>query len=479
MKKFFKFAAVAAIVAMIASCGKEPGPEPTPDPDPNTGGTTTEYTENLTFTLEVTEVEADKAKIKVEHNGTTKDTWYGFATTETDVQKAIDAVLAEGNVTLKKNTSTTVTARGLEPETEYTFVAVGIKADGTTYGEPATVEFTTVAAAPPAPDNYTVNPAWSIDYIHNFEYQGQIYEHVVEITSADENPYFMIAWPKGLYDQYGIDAIAQAEIDGWKEYLAGTQYSFADILYVGGGLIDISDLIDVEKYGNEWYAIAVGADVNGNPTNLYAISNLITVEEEELDPAYAEWLGDWTFTGANGVAWNVTMKKGVANTSYKLAGWEGPESEGLDIKVDWFGDYGYWAILAQSFGVYNFGQQAGNGEIWLTPQDTEGYIWPEAGVPACIGGLTEDGEKMVIGYSEEMEDGSMLEMTTMMYLVQLEADSQFYGITSVTEWPTFPITVTPATTTSALSVDKQHKVGAKKIDTQKTFNTFGASFMIR
>lgn len=479
MKKFFRFAAIAFAAFALLSCEKDPQDEG----GQNSGGTgqttTPEYTENLAFTLTVTEVEADKAKVKVEHNGTTKDTWYGFATTEKDVQKAIADVIAEGGVTLKKNTSTTMTVRGLEPETKYTFVAVGITADGKTYGEVATVEFTTTAAAAPTPDSYTVNPAWAITYIHNFEYEGQIFEHVVEITANDENPYFVIAWPKDLYEQYGIDAIAQAEIDGWKEYLAGTQYTFADVLGVGNNMMDITDLIDVEEYGNEWYAIAVGADANGNPTNLYAISELITVEEEELDPAYAEWLGDWTFTGSNGVTWSVTMKKGIANTSYKLVGWEGPESSGLDIMVDWYAEEGLWAIFAQSFGVYSFGAN-GNGEIWLTPTDTEGYIYPEAGVPACLGGVTEEGEKIVIGYSEEMEDGSLLEMTTMMYLVQLEADGNFYNITSTTEWPTFPLTVTPATATaSTRSVEKTSFGPAKKIETSRTFSTFGTPFMAR
>ena len=178
MKKFFRFAAIAVAAIALLSCEKDPqgGSTQKPDDGDKPGQTTPEYTENLTFTLEVTEVEADKAKIKVEHNGTTKDTWYGFATTESDVNKAIADVLAEGNVTLKKNTKTTMTVRNLEPETEYTFIAVGIKADGTQYGEPATVMFTTTAEEVPAPPTptpgeYTINPNWTVTYIGEYEQQ--------------------------------------------------------------------------------------------------------------------------------------------------------------------------------------------------------------------------------------------------------------------------------------------------------------------
>ena len=235
MKKFFKFAAIAAITAAFVSCTEKPGPEPTPEPGP---GTTPEYTEDLTFTLEVAEVEADKAKIKVEHNGTTKDTWYGFATTESDVDKAIADVLEEGNVSLKKNTKTTVTVRSLEPETEYTFIAVGIKADGTTYGEPATVKFTTSKAeepTPPAPTpgEYTINPNWTVTYIGDYEQDGKVYNNVIAVETTDTNPYFVTAWPVDYFEELGIATIVDEEIKAWEELLA--QYPGAswenDILY--------------------------------------------------------------------------------------------------------------------------------------------------------------------------------------------------------------------------------------------------------
>ena len=481
MKKFFRFAAIAVAAIALFSCEKPPQGDGTQTPGGNEKPeqTVPEYTEDLTFTLAVTEVEADKAKIKVEHNGTTKDTWIGFETTETDIEKAIADFIAEGNVTLKKNTSTTMTVRGLEPETKYTFVAVGVKADGTVYGTHASVEFTTAKAEEPTPPTptpgeYTINPNWTVTYIGDYEEGGKVYDNVVVVETTDTNPYFVTAWPVEAFDQVGIATVVEEEIKAWNEMLA--QYpgaTWADIVYAESILSQVS--IDPE-YGTKWYAMAIGCDTNGKATGLYALSEVIDLEnlggeEEEPTAEYAAWLGNWTFTGANGVAFDVTMKQGKANKTYKLAGWEGPESEGLDIKVEWMADYGIWVIYAQSFGTYNFGP-SGNGEIWLAPMIlSTGNFYPADGVPACLGGTLEDGSMLVEGYSEELEDGSVIAMETMMYLVNLEADGKWYNITSTKEWPTFPLTVTPATKTQSV---KEFKGGKKTLNplAPKTFKAF-------
>ena len=370
-----------------------------------------------------------------------------------------------------------MTVRNLEPETEYTFIAVGIKADGTQYGEPATLKFTTAKVeepTPPAPEGYTVNPNWTVTYIGEYEQQGKVFEHVVLVESSDTNPFFITAWPVDYFEQLGIETIVNTEIEAWEELLAKNPgATWADIVSAESTMADT--MIEPE-YGTKWYAMAIGCDTNGQPTGLYALSEVIDLEnlggeEEEPTAEYAAWLGNWTFTGANGVAFNVTMKQGKANQTYKLAGWEGPESEGLDIKVEWMADYGIWAIYAQSFGTYSFGQ-SGNGEIWLAPMIlSTGNFYPADGVPACLGGTLEDGSMLVEGYSEEMEDGSVIAMETMMYLVNLEADGEWYNITSTKEWPTFPLTVTPATKTQSV---KEFKGGKKTLNplAPKTFKTF-------
>jgi hypothetical protein len=475
MKKIFKFAAIVAATAALFSCQEKPTPEPTPDPekpDQEQPGQT-ELNENIKFTIEFTEATENSAKFRVEHDGARTDTWHYFATTQSDIAAAIEteaaALAAEGKAP-QASTGKNVTVRGLEAETEYTLVVFGVTKTGEVYGEPATLAFETTAAPI---EGFQVNPAWKVSYIGDYEYEGEILQHVVAVESTDNNPYFTTAWPKDQFEQTPIETIAEAEISAWVEYLTQYGKTLEEILSNESSLsqVDINT-----KYGNEWYVIAIGADAKGNATGYYAVSDLVTIVEEEPTEEYAAWLGNWTFTGANGVAFDVTMSKGTANKTYLLSGWEGPESEGLDITVEWMAEDGIWAIFAQLFGTFNFGSY-GDGPVYLVPQDADGYIYPKEGIPACIGGFTEDGQRMVVGYSEETEDG-LVEMVTMMYLANLQ--NQWYTITSVQEWPTFPLTVTETATTTSERSAAEFKVSKKSIKSLRDFNVYNStSFMVR
>ena len=495
MKKFFRFAAIAVAAIALFSCQKDPQGGETPKPDGGSTDTpTTEYTEDLTFTLEVTEVEADKAKIKVEHNGTTKDTWYGFATTESDVNKAIADVLAEGNVTLKKNTKTTMTVRNLEPETEYTFIAVGIKADGTQYGEPATVKFTTAAEevpAPPTPNEMTVNPNWTVTYSGAQEYDGEVYEHTATVTSTDQNPWFLSgAYEKEMFDaavaEYGLTAIAQAELDGLKEYVKQVNehydqnFTAADLAYVGTDW----DIIEIEP-GKEYVVMAIGIGADSELSMLYAISDVISIEEEDMDEAYAAWLGNWTFTGANGLTQNVKFSKGTANHSYKMTEYEG---QSLPVTVLWNAENKFWQINNQNLGNYTMKDQNGNpvpAEIWFLGKDAEKNFFFSDQLPICMGGMFEDGTLGCIPFEGTLqtEEGDfeyvVNDMNFFAYLTETDQVSWISG-TFQTGFPTFPITITPASaTTSTRSVENGIKHISKVMTTPCTLNSFLTNFNIR
>lgn len=476
MKKIFKFAAIVAAAAALFSCQEKPTPEPTPDPDkPNQeqpGQTTPEYTENLTFTLTVSEVDYNLAKIKVKHNGTTKDTWYGFATTETDVNKAIEDVLATGDVTLKKSANTTVTVRSLEPETEYTFVAVGVTSEGKTYGEVATIKFTTTAAPI---EGFQVNPAWTVTYIGAGEIDGKSYEHVISVNSTDNNPYLTAVVAKSDYDTHGVEAVAASEIAYWTEYINqfnqanGTSYDLTALLYTGS----VQEGWTLE--GGEFVALAIGATAAG-ATGYYAVSEPFTVVEAEMTEGYAAWLGDWTITGANGLTQQVTFSKGKANETFIMTGYEGPEAEGLDVTVNWMEEQGCWAIYNQKIGTFDFGQY-GPGDVWFLGEGENEDIYLSE-VPICIGGKLEDGSLAAYGYEEsyELEDGTpkTYKVVTMEYLAYLTEHGQLSYITGTYEtgYPTFPMMFTPATKATTTST-KEFK-GAKKAFNPLESNTFKA-----
>jgi hypothetical protein len=481
MKKFFRFAAIAVAAIALFSCEKPPQGDDTQTPGGNEKPeqTVPEYTEDLTFTLAVTEVEADKAKIKVEHNGTTKDTWIGFETTETDIEKAIADFIAEGNVTLKKNTSTTMTVRGLEPETKYTFVAVGVKADGSVYGNHAIIEFTTAKAeeptppTPPATEGYTVNPNWTVTYIGEYEEGGKVYDNVVVVETTDTNPYFVTAWPVDYFNELGIAKIVDAEIEAWNEELA--KYpgaTWADIVYAESILSQVG--IDPE-YGTKWYAMAIGCDTNGKATGLYALSEVIDLEnlgggeEEEPTAEYAAWLGDWTFTGANGVAWPITFSKGKANKSFIMTGWEGFGD--LEVEVEWDATNQIWAAMIQNLGTFEF-QGGKTGDVWFAAYDAEGYFYPVDGIPAFLGGYDEEGNRVAVGYAPQDNSGNTIDFVKAGYVIDFGADQ--YGVLSDSKnLLTFPVTITPATKATTYAV-KEFKGGKKTLNplAAKTFKAF-------
>ena len=462
MKKFFKFAAVAAIAAAFVSCGNEkPGPEPGPDTP------SSEYTQDLKFTLELKEVDTDQAKVAVEHNGTTTDTWYGFATTETDIDKAIADALAAGDIKLQKKTKYTVTVKNLEPETDYTFVAVGVTADGKTYGEVATLEFTTEAEE--TSEGFKINEAWEVAYTGPGEINGKTYEHTITVTSSDDNYYFITVWSKADYDEYGAEVLIQYDYDYFNTELPKYDMTWDDILLKGKA---------VEAYeleAGDYIAMAVGVGSDHQLSGLYSVSQPIKITEAEMTEAYAAWLGDWTFTGANGISQYVTFSKNVVNKSYKMTGYEGEATNGLEVIVDWFAEEQCWAIYNQNLGTYSFGA-AGNGDIWFIGEDAEENLYL-AEVPICIGGvMDENGTRGAVGYEEtwENEDGTTGSYVVdhMLFIAELSQGLSYISETYKIGYPTFPITITPASTPSSLSVEKGLKSIKKTHFLSKEFEVF-------
>lgn len=284
MKKFFRFAAAAVAAFAIFSCEKTPD-TPTPD-GPDTPGNTdepkVEYTENIEFELVVKEVEYDQAKVQVSHNGTRTDTWYFFATTETDIANAVEAKVDELTATLpisglKKTTKTTTTVRDLEPETKYNFVVFAITAEGDVYGQYNSIEFTTTAAPL---EGFQVNPAWTVEYIgEGVADDGKSYDHVISVTSTDNNPYLTSVFTKAEFEQYGIEAVAESEIAYWTDYVNqfnqanGTNYDISALLYTGNA----KEGWDLDA--GEFVALAIGVNENGEASGYYAVSEPFSVVE--------------------------------------------------------------------------------------------------------------------------------------------------------------------------------------------------------
>ncbi len=441
MKKFIKILFTAIVFTTLASC-TEKGPD-----QPGTNGS---LNENIEFTIKVMKVEGTTATIKVEHNGTEADSWYAFATTEKDAMKAyqnkVKELQKEEKIEVNNKVSLTKQIKDLEPNKDYLYVVFGITESGQIYGIPASEQFKTGSKK----TDMVVNPAWTTEYTGPGVINETEYEHTISVKSTDLNKYFITAWDKLSFETYDVSDIALYELENLKAWLEAyneekkTDITLNQMLFTGNGM-DAMNL-----YPGDWYAIAIGVDSNGELSGLYAASEF-NIPEEEATESYLSWLGDWTFTGANGASFDVTFHKGINNMLYYMSGWEGAETGyGLDIPIEWSKEAEQWAIFTTNLGTFEF--EDGLGDIYILGGIGKN-IYPIDGLPICIGGFAEDGSRVCYGYSEEAEDGSTLTIEYMQYVAYI--NQGFYGVHNVEAWPTFPIVITPRETTGTAAVKSE------------------------
>lgn len=438
MKKLTKIAAILMVASALMSCKKEPvnnGPKPD---NPDQPEVKIEYTEDIEFAVTILSVEATAAEIKVEHTGTKDDTWYGFVTTSTNIGVALDDMVSEltendgEKITgLTTGISKTIRLEGLTPETKYNYIVFAITEDGDVYGTEEYETFKTIT-------EYKVNPAWTVEYTGRQDIEGNEYENTVSVTSKDENPYFMTIVTKDRFESTEIKTLLTEELESLKEFI--DQYNkYYDVVTTfkswcfSGNAIDAFGL----ESGYDYIAMAIGASEDGELTGLYAYSDVFQPYEEEMTEAYASWIGDWVFTGANGVSFDINIRKDKSNKTFAMTGWEGEEASHCEVIIDWYGDS--WMIWSQHI-LSGSDPTYGNYDIYFCPVNTEngkGYI---GDYPMCIGTVTEDGSRMVGIYQEEG-----FTFTHMQFIAKWP--DGLHPITMTREFPTFPITVTPATKT--------------------------------
>ena len=329
MKKFFRFAAAAVAAFAIFSCETPETPTPDgPDTPGNTDEPKVEYTENIEFELAVKEVEYDQAKVQVSHNGTKTDTWYFFATTETDIAKAVeemaDELAAGGSISgLKKTTRTTVTVRNLEPETDYNFVVFAITAEGDVYGQYKAIEFKT---AKEKVEGYNESDNWKMTYERD-EMDGAPVE-VIYIDCAEDLTYYISYIDKETFETNNLTNATYAQYALEEEYTYYAQY-YDDMLHTGPKALAFERFIS-----GEYLCFAVGCDENGESTGYYSVLDF-EVLQETATAEYTQWLGTHTITTApysyeyegvtydmTGLSYDITVHPYDNNFKYIVTGWE-------------------------------------------------------------------------------------------------------------------------------------------------------------
>ena len=448
MNKIFRFAAIAAAAIALFACEKpsqnnneEPDKPGTEIPDVPEEDKVIDYTEDIEFRIEQKSLSADSAEFTVTHNGTDQDIWYAFVTSSTNVNVSIENMVesltaGDGKVKGLSGTEKTLGFGGLEGDVKYTFIVFAITEDGDVYGTPNFVRFTT-------PISFGPNPAWTVEYTGRGFIGEYEYEHTVSVNSTDSNPYFMTIVTKERYESTEIKTLLNEELKAFTDFIQsynnyyGIESTVADWSYTGSAI----DAFGIEL-GYTYVAMAIGVTAKGDLTGLYAVSEEFEPYEEEMTPEYASWLGSWTLTGANGVAYNVTFTKKKSNVSYFMRGWETPD---FDVVVDWYPGDNFWIIWSQYIGTYTSADY-GDFDLYFAPANyvEQGQeVYATDGLPICIGCDMPNGERMVIGYGEDDKA-----LYTHMRFAGVWFDG-VGGITATTDFPTFPLTVAPLGSTAS------------------------------
>lgn len=335
LRNFIRLCALAVVSAVGISC--------TDDALENKN-----LNEDLTFSLELIDdsIEANKAKIRVKHNGTRYDTWYAFATKESNINKAVSQKIMEllngkDKISrLNKVTRKNVTVNKLEPETDYTFIVIGLTEDGTPYGNPATLEFTTTRDL----TNLDVSDEWKITYERG-KYEGVTAE-LVTVECAEDSRYYFEYVP----ETYVLDVDGTDLIHDYVTYLVNDEipfylesYDITQFTYTGPGTFPLERM----TRGN-YYAICIGYDETGMATGTYT-ATLFTVVEEEATAEYNQWIGKYDMTAANGANYEVNIAHYDNNYMYVMYGWETGDELDANGGMCFDNQFGDNAVF---FGVY-------------------------------------------------------------------------------------------------------------------------------
>lgn len=429
----------------------------------------------VTFTVSVSNVTETTANATVTSTGDNTDTWYCFATTDltsplaqvvsAEVERlgsSVSSVLKDGN--------NMVQLSGLTAGTSYRAVVTGLKSDGTTYGTPVSASFRTRAEAV---EGYELNPNWTATYEGRTTYQGQTVD-VTQVISTDTERYFTAVYPVDMYDQYGIDAIAQAEIEGMADYYGPTwieEYSYTE---------SAQEMWNPFDAGYTYYVIVIGIDDSGNPSGLYQLSEPFEIEAGDTSEGYNQWIGNWRIEDASGNGYDLTIQEYAAGTSYLVSGWQhGIFSEDIPFLANYDASTGYLNfIFNENCGDVTITTQTGQEiecSIALFGIGNDDGIY---NVDEIAAAYTQDGNTAMVQGYQYYTDAAHTQTVTMVsmefFAMPKTGGNNVYPLREEEDLvPTFPLTMTKTSAQSSGVAAKAMRFEAKdyRLGTLRTTGT--------
>lgn len=472
-------AAVAAIA--FTACDEQPQDEPQKNPNLN---------HDLTLVVDIESVTTETAKVKVTHNGSSEDTWYGFVTA--DVTKSDRELIEEQIVAYKASSATSALhasksyvqiLTNLVPNTAYRYIAFGLSEEGEEYGNYGVLEFATQSTGGSGGtgggtgDDEVINgmkenSAWSVEYIGEGTLHEQFFENIVKVTSVDKNPYLLTVVYASEWDPSHLRELADYVLSDIKNYINeynnyyGTAYTLEDWLFVGDGY-DAFNL-----YPGYYKAVALGVTPNGQVSGLYAVSETFEVKEQVASAAFRAWLGNWDVVGNNDVTYTINLSNGLANKFFYMSYWEGDQD--FLVKVDYNAELDALFFNSQLVEAdVNFGDY-GYGDLYFVGFDREGSLYTTEGgdYGIAIAGILDGGQRAIVRYDDDSIQGYPF-FDYMQFIAEL--DGHYYRLTN-TDVLQMPAAMNPAGGQVAVSPKVSREPQQLFINIPKPERSYGAYY---
>lgn len=292
---------------------------------------------------------------------------------------------------------------------------------------------------------YTINPNWTVTYDGKVvDPQYGLCDILTVTVSAGTDGFLYSIVTASDYEKYGINVVAESEIDYYREQLdKEPTLTWDDLLSYETTSAYYSPLTS----GIEYYGFAIGVDKDGNPTGQYAISQLFTPEEVQASEAYSKWLGDWRIEDADGNGYDITISALEPEVSYAMSGWEASVFNGSAPDVT----LGYDAASGEL--IFETNEEMGQVtlsnneqvELGFYGNGDDGFFYTGE-YDIAVATLADDNTATVAGNTLESNDGPV----TMISM-------QFFGLGtngnySFSEEPVFPLTMSKVASAGSTSV---------------------------
>lgn len=184
---------------------------------------------------------------------------------------------------------------------------------------------------PDKPDDtftFQINPDWTISHSQSVvtdDYGFQSDIDIIHVASLDQ-------------EYYWLDVIMESNLESWYngdiiEYIKDEPNYYSSDSYRGSTDIEFDRM-----RSGKWVAVAIGITANGDLTGDYAYLKF-TIAEDEAEPDFTKWLGDWTITGASSkeagkdISYNLHITSSDNNYLVNVTGWEAGKSDPDDTDM--------------------------------------------------------------------------------------------------------------------------------------------------